>query len=369
VIQAGSLAALSVDILIYPLDTIKTRIQDPSYTKQAGKPRFSGLYQGVGSVVAVTLPAAALFFTTYEGVKNVLLPPGWEDESADTSLQRGSDASHRRARVVGSHALASATAELASCVILTPAEMIKQRAQVARSAASPPSSSSTQHHNSKLGSSPTARAFRETFLSASSSGGRERQQLGKQLWRGYLALASRNLPYTAIQFPLYEHFRAELSVMFGLGKPTADGREKKVPVAGRNTDSSDGVRLPFQKEDTPGQAAGKKMTRDQEILWSGVSSAFAGAGAGSFAALVTTPVDVAKTRIMLSKTGNSSTSTVMGGGAPQGVFSTMRGIWVTEGVRGVMKGGLLRCAWTALGAGVYLSSYETGRIWFRENYL
>ena len=63
--QAGAFAAFTVDVLVYPLDTIKTRIQAPDYhrlytnasTKQINRALFRGLYQGIGSVVIATLPS------------------------------------------------------------------------------------------------------------------------------------------------------------------------------------------------------------------------------------------------------------------------------------------------------------------------
>ncbi len=60
------MAAFTVDLLVYPLDTIKTRIQSQDYLKSyvsaaSGKKppalALRGLYQGVGSVVIATLPA------------------------------------------------------------------------------------------------------------------------------------------------------------------------------------------------------------------------------------------------------------------------------------------------------------------------
>jgi solute carrier family 25 S-adenosylmethionine transporter 26 len=50
-------------MLIYPLDTIKTRYQSQAYLKTYASsgvskaPLFRGLYQGIGSVVLATLPA------------------------------------------------------------------------------------------------------------------------------------------------------------------------------------------------------------------------------------------------------------------------------------------------------------------------
>jgi len=65
-LQAGAIAAVTVDFLVYPFDTLKTRIQAPDYEKRykdakSGAIRrdvlFKGVYQGVWSVVLSTIPA------------------------------------------------------------------------------------------------------------------------------------------------------------------------------------------------------------------------------------------------------------------------------------------------------------------------
>lgn len=61
--QAGAAAAFTVDMLIYPLDTLKTRYQSQDFVpKTATAPNskplaLRGLYQGIGSVILATLPA------------------------------------------------------------------------------------------------------------------------------------------------------------------------------------------------------------------------------------------------------------------------------------------------------------------------
>jgi hypothetical protein len=64
--QAGAFAAFTVDLLVYPLDTLKTRFQSPDYKRiyyDAStnvinrKLLFRGLYQGIGSVVLITIPS------------------------------------------------------------------------------------------------------------------------------------------------------------------------------------------------------------------------------------------------------------------------------------------------------------------------
>lgn len=65
ILVAGAFAAFTVDVLVYPLDTIKTRLQSPDYkrlytnasTNSVNRSLFRGLYQGIGSVVIATLPS------------------------------------------------------------------------------------------------------------------------------------------------------------------------------------------------------------------------------------------------------------------------------------------------------------------------
>ncbi|KAF4556945.1 putative mitochondrial carrier protein 30 [Elsinoe fawcettii] len=324
---AGAFAAFSVDLLVYPLDTLKTRIQSPEYKKlflNAGTNTvnraalFRGLYQGLGSVIIATLPSSGAFFTTYEGVKHLL---------SSTSLPQPLI-----------HSTASSLAELVSCAILTPAEVIKQNAQMV---SSPSSTSATLQTIARFRSNPLA------------------------LWRGYTALAGRNLPFTALQFPLFERLKRHL-------------RERR--------------------EDQG------KLTNS--IAEAGVITAISAGLAGSVAAVVTTPVDVVKTRIMLaaaegaaeaaSKPASSSSSSSSGSSASspsgkatpalnalgqkvksaaqnvaqppsrKGSMDIAREIMAEKGVKGLFRGGALRAVWTMLGSGLYLGVYESGRMWLGQ---
>lgn len=120
---------------------------------------FRGLYQGVGSVIIATLPASGAFFSTYEGVKSTLYKH---------NPRLGSSSGILPTPVI--HALASGTAELVSCAILTPAEVIKQNAQMVQNKPGEPRINATLQTLQRFRSNPLA------------------------LWRGYAALAGRNLP-------------------------------------------------------------------------------------------------------------------------------------------------------------------------------
>lgn len=87
--KAGGAAGTSVDLLFYPLDTVKTRLQSAQGFFNAGG--FRGIYKGVGSVVIGSAPGgenstlrfkrllnsnylhlAAIFFSTYDTLKRTL---------------------------------------------------------------------------------------------------------------------------------------------------------------------------------------------------------------------------------------------------------------------------------------------------------
>lgn len=301
VLIAGAGAALCVDILVYPLDTVKTRLQSPRFRElyarnalpssvQIDYRKLSrGLYQGVGSVVLATVPSgmsihdyddaglttAGAFFTTYEGAKGLL---------GSSPLSQP---------LV--HGLASVLGELVSCVILTPAEVLKQNAQMI--------SKTTGHSGRVFDGNATLLALRK-FNSP------------RQLWQGYTALAGRNLPFTAMHFPLFEHLRT----------------------------------LIHARRSERGQASGS-------LLETALVTATAAASAGSLAAVITTPIDVVKTRIMLSAADQKSYD-------KQQRFRSWqigKSVWQSEGLSGLFRGGALRGSWTALGSGLYLGVYESGR--------
>ena len=166
-----------------------------------------------------------------------------------------------------------------------------------------------------------------------------------QLWRGYTALAGRNLPFTAMQFPMFEHLRTYIHAY----------RKRKGISTG--------------------------------TMWeTALVTAISAGSAGSVAAVITTPIDVVKTRIMLSAAdsdhprGDEQKKVVKdieaqgkdtkeeikkaqqaARGGRAGGLAVGREILRTEGVKGLFRGGALRGLWTAVGSGLYLGVYESSR--------
>jgi solute carrier family 25 S-adenosylmethionine transporter 26 len=65
--QSGGTAGTCVDLALFPLDTLKTRLQSQSgFLKSGG---FRGIYNGLSSAVLGSAPTAALFFVVYEKTK------------------------------------------------------------------------------------------------------------------------------------------------------------------------------------------------------------------------------------------------------------------------------------------------------------
>ncbi|XP_032987556.1 S-adenosylmethionine mitochondrial carrier protein isoform X2 [Rhinolophus ferrumequinum] len=110
---AGGVAGVSVDLILFPLDTIKTRLQSPQGFNKAGG--FRGIYAGVPSAAIGSFPNAAAFFITYEYVK-------WFLHTDPSSYL-----------MPVKHMLAASAGEVVACLIRVPSEVVKQRAQVSAS--------------------------------------------------------------------------------------------------------------------------------------------------------------------------------------------------------------------------------------------
>ncbi|NXY14649.1 SAMC protein, partial [Atrichornis clamosus] len=255
VLKAGGVAGVCVDLIVFPLDTVKTRLQSPQGFRKAGG--FRGIYAGVPSTAIGSFPNAAAFFITYENVKSVL-PHGSSSYLSPAT-----------------HMVAASLGEVVACLIRVPSEVVKQRAQVS------PSSS-------------TLRILSHTLYHEGIQG----------LYRGYKSTVLREIPFSLVQFPLWESLKDLWSWK-----------------QGHVVDS-----------------------------W---QSAVCGAFAGGFAAAVTTPLDVAKTRIMLAKTGSSS--------ARGNVLAALGGIWRTQGLSGLFAGVVPRMAAISLGGFIFLGTYEKTR--------
>eukprot|EP00835_Amoeboradix_gromovi_P004706 NODE_384_length_9596_cov_0.282510.p4 type:complete len:212 gc:universal NODE_384_length_9596_cov_0.282510:8671-9306(+) len=68
---AGALSGLTVDVFLFPLDTIKTRLQASQGFMKAGG--FKSVYRGLLPVLLGSMPSAGVFFTVYDHLDAPLL--------------------------------------------------------------------------------------------------------------------------------------------------------------------------------------------------------------------------------------------------------------------------------------------------------
>lgn len=258
---AGAVAGTSVDLSLFPLDTLKTRLQSSSGFFASGG--FSGIYRGIGSAVIGSAPGAALFFCTYEGTKDFIAK-----SRRDTKSSAVSEAA--------THMLAASLGEIAACAVRVPTEVVKQRAQAG-------------HHG---GSS--AKALGAILNQYSTKG---LVTVWRELYRGWGITIFREVPFTVIQFPLWEGMKSWRSKQKG-GTPV-----------------------------------------------SGIESAAFGSVAGAVAAASTTPLDVLKTRVMLSPERVS-------------VASVFGKILREEGWRPFFAGIVPRVTWISIGGAIFLGNYQ-----------
>ncbi|KAI8907161.1 mitochondrial carrier domain-containing protein [Gorgonomyces haynaldii] len=191
---AGAVAGTTVDFLLFPLDTLKTRLQSKQGFQSAGG--FTNIYRGLSSCIAGSAPSASMFFVTYEYFK-----------TSDDPLN---------------HMWAASLGEMMACLVRVPTEIVKQRMQV--------------------GMHSSVKSTLSNILKQDGFFG---------LYRGYLMTVFREIPFSSIQFPLYERLKLNLKIHLN--------REIRSYEAG-----------------------------------------CCGAIAGATAAALTTPLDVIKTRLMLS---------------------------------------------------------------------
>lgn len=157
---AGGTAGVTVETALYPIDTIKTRLQ---VARAGGAINFSGLYAGISGNLVGVLPASAIFIGVYEPVKARLMKMVPEELS------------------VAAHLSAGAAGGAAASLVRVPTEVIKQRMQT--------------------GQFPTAVTAVRTILA---------KEGFKGMYAGYGSFLLRDLPFDAIQFAVYEQLKIQL---------------------------------------------------------------------------------------------------------------------------------------------------------------
>jgi solute carrier family 25 S-adenosylmethionine transporter 26 len=165
---AGGLAGTTVDVALFPIDTIKTRLQAPQGFAKAGG--FRGIYNGLGAAAAGSAPGAALFFSTYEAMKPRVL-----------QLQRRVGIENEAVL----HMVAASLGEAVACMVWVPTEVVKAKMQT-----------------SSCGSSVS-----QTVRMVLQEEGGVLTNIFGGLYRGYGVTLLREIPFAMIQFPMYEKMK------------------------------------------------------------------------------------------------------------------------------------------------------------------
>ncbi|KAJ5327280.1 Mitochondrial substrate/solute carrier [Penicillium brevicompactum] len=288
---SGAIAGLTVDCSLYPLDTIKTRLQKARdhtapQTRVSLRQTFRGIYAGLPSVLFGSAPSAASFFIVYDGVKRSLLPPSSSEPQP-------------RARIIFTHSLASSLGEIAACAVRVPTEVIKQRAQAGLFGGSSLLALKDILSLRHATSDPTAK--------------RGYSQVFRELYRGAGITIAREIPFTVLQFTMWESMKEAYGKRYLCSAETATSViETQIPAS---------------------------------------TSAMFGSVAGAIAAGLTTPLDVIKTRVMLARRGDG------GSEAPVRLKEIVRGI-AREGPGAFWRGITPRVTWIGIGGAVFLGSYQ-----------
>lgn len=267
---AGGMAGMAVDTVLFPLDTIKTRLQAKAGFMASGG--FRGIYSGLSSAMIGSSPGAAMFFLAYEQIKGAFQHVSPEYQPLV-------------------HMAAGSVGEIAACLVRVPTEVIKQRLQA--------------NHHPTLGA-----AIRGTYATEGTLG----------FYRGFMTQVVREIPFTCIQFPLYEYLKLRYA------------QYQRRPIKS----------------------------------W---EAAICGSVAGGTAAALTTPLDVVKTRVMLSTKGGIMPGNGGGGVAAtatatveySGIVSTLTRVAREEGMRALFSGVAPRTLWISIGGFIFLGSYEKAK--------
>lgn len=255
---AGMGAGPTSDIGLFPLDSLKTRMQSGSYAAKATEKPSLG--RGIGIAMVGSSLTYGTHWTVYEYFKRHLSP-----------LCQGNEAA-----VPFVYMFSASLAQIISSSIRCPFEVIKQHLQIG--------------------------IFFDTKCAVRSiyrSGG------VPAFYTGYKSLLYKSIPYDAIEMTLYEIFRKYYKRIF--------------------------------------------KTADDSSLVMSVASGYLSSG---IAAFVTTPMDVVKTRMMLSAAERSPETSVI---------QMFRKIYRNEGLRGLYSGAFIRVMVVATAGAIYFAAFESYR--------
>ena len=154
ILISGAFAGFVTDFALFPIDTIKSRLQSPGGLAKSGG--FKNLYKGLTPVVICSVPNAAVYFSAYEHTKKL----------------------HIFKHSTFNQMLGGMFAEIASCCFKIPFEVVKI--------------------NSQTSGASDIKVIRRILASSGSLG----------LYRGFFSTVAREIPFSIIQMPIWEQLKA-----------------------------------------------------------------------------------------------------------------------------------------------------------------
>lgn len=335
---AGAAAGTVEHLAMFPLDTVKTRMQavphggaSISHALNYGslvaavrtvlaREGVAGLYRGVAPAALAAGPSHALYFAVYEASKALLA-------GGDGAGQPGPAAGHAASAAAGAAATAAADA------LSSPLDTLKARLQIANSP------------YTGLGDC-AARTVKGEGWGA--------------LWRCYPTTLAMNVPFAAVQLVVYEAAKRQLVA------------RRVLPPEGEGAGGGGGggaLAMGGEHFGTGGGEGGSESLTELVL---------AGGAAGGTAAAVTNPLDVARTRLQTAgvwepapAAAAAAAAAPAGGGAgaarprPPGghwrLLPLLREIVAREGLAALASGLGPRVLFHAPSAAVCWGTYEAAK--------
>jgi len=304
---ASSGSALVSRLTTHPLDTLRVRIQThegkkmPPLSKIIPKP-WTGLYAGLPVALAFNVPGACFYLTSYEACKSgfskYLLKPTPDGKPPTLPAQLP---------LIASAALA---AELASGLIWTPMDVLKQRLQTGR-------------ESTKSAPTLIKRIWKEEGY--------------RGVWRGYFFSLAQFSPYVVIYFGMYESLKMRFIPNYVPAEATAAAQKSS--------------------------ASRTRVQPPQHDFFSKTTLTYTLCAIGACVTSVvsTNPIDLVQTRWQTS--GGKITNEGATASREGTIKDIFKHIWQQSGPRGFLRGVGIRVFYAVPANAIGMTTYETLKRW------
>ena len=295
--------------------------------------RVRSLYRGLGVVIVGGTPGTMLYLCSYDIMKEQLSQVS-SSLSSSPSSSSSSNKNHYNFLI---HFVAGMMAEAIACIVYVPVDVIKERMQVQQPPPSPSLSSSpwTKIH-SPIHTTHLVNHNHGNYYYYRNTYDAMRQILQTEgirgIYRGYAATLASFGPFSALYFVFYEYFKDQV-------RASMQQQQEQTSELNRHatTVSSHKVEIPFH--------------------WTVTCAATA----GGLASFITSPLDMAKLRLQVQRSGNRT-----GGGVTRQDYYTslmdcLQKVYRREGVSGLFRGAGARVWHFAPATTVTMTMYDTLR--------